>query len=116
VPPIDKPEFAQGLLNDVQAIFLPPPGSIQTGKIGEVPVCRFTAAKGTVTDILFADDCWQLKSYTADLLIERSITGKYCSEKNNALLAEHLELTTFGQAGYTLNMSLISTDKLQERP
>jgi len=113
--PFDKPGFAQGLLKDVQAIFLPPAGSeVQIGELTDAtPICRYTAAHGAVTDILFAGDCWQLKSYTSERLPERSIIGRSCRKEGELLLPEHLVLNTFGPTGYTLKMTLITADKFQ---
>jgi len=102
-------------MSDVRAIFQPPAGSkVQVGHLtDETPACRYTAADGKVTDILDADDCLQIKSYTPDLILARSIIGRSCRKQGSLLLPEHLVLNTFGPNGYTLKMTLISADELQ---
>jgi hypothetical protein len=116
VPPFDNPGFAEGLLHDVRTIFQPPAGSeVRIGRLAdETPVCRYTAADGKVTDIMaVADDCVQIKSYTADLLPDRLIVGKSCTKDGSVLIPQSLELTTFDRTGYTLKMTLIRADRIQ---
>jgi len=118
VPPFDKPGFAQGLMSDVRAIFQLPPGSnTQIGHLTDkIPVCRYIAANGKVTDILVTEDCLQINNYTPDLVLARSISGRSCRKQGSLLLPEHLELKTFAPTGYTLKMTLISADELQGSP
>ena len=116
VSPFDNVEFAEGLIRDVRAIFQPPNGSdVQIGHLAdETPACRYTAADGKVTDILAAaGDCLQIKSYTSELILDRSIVGGSCRKNGSILIPEYITLKTFGQAGYTLKMTLISVDKVQ---
>lgn len=116
VPPFDNPGFAEGLLRDVRTIFQPPAGSeVQIGRLADqAPVCRYTAEDGKVTDIMaVADDCVRIRNYTADLLADRFLVGKSCRKVGSVLIPQYIELTTFGRAGYTLKMTLISADRIQ---
>lgn len=113
VPPFDKPAFAEGLLDDVRAIFLPPAvKNIQYGQLGDKAlVCRYAGADGRITDILpSADGCWQIKTYTPELRMDRSIVAQSCKKRGNSLIPEHLELTGFRNSGYTLKMTLIQAE------
>ena len=115
VPPFDKPAFAEGLMRDVQMIFLAPSTkNMRYGRSADnVPVCRYTGIDGRIIDILPAvNDCWQIQTYTADLIMDRSIVGRSCRKEGDLLIPEHLELRGFGQAGYTLKMTLINAENL----
>ncbi|MFA6499045.1 MAG: hypothetical protein WCV64_06900 [Desulfurivibrionaceae bacterium] len=118
VAPFNKPAFAEGLMADVRAIFLPPAAiNIRHGWLdNNVPVCRYTGIDGRTTDILPAtDDCWQIKTYTSELVMDRSIVGYSCQKKENSLIPEHLELKGFTNSGYTLKMTLIHAENLTRK-
>ncbi|MDO9068841.1 MAG: hypothetical protein Q7W05_10360, partial [Deltaproteobacteria bacterium] len=116
VPPFDKPAFGEGLMRDVRTIFLAP--SAQTMRYGRsadnAPVCRYTGIDGRILDILPAtDDCWQIRSYTSDRVMDRSIVGRSCRKEGDNLIPEHLELRGFGQTDYTLKMTLIHAENMK---
>lgn len=116
IPPFDNPEFANGLINDIRAIFQPPPGiQMQTGQLaGAVSTCRYVQVDGGVVDVLpDIDGCLQIKRYNPDLILERSIIGKSCREIGSSLIPNYIELKTFGRTGYTLKMTLISADNFK---
>lgn len=117
VPPFDTSTFAKGLIRDIRAIFEPPPSSnMRAGTLADgTPVCRYTATAGSVVDILpERDACWQIKSYTAELEMDRSIVGRSCRRNGSSLIPDSLELKVPGRNGYTLKMNLISADNLNE--
>jgi hypothetical protein len=115
VPPFDGPEFAQGLIGDIRAIFQPPTGSMAMGQVaGVTSACRYTSTAGRVVDVLpDVGDCWQIKSYTPDLIMDSSIVGRSCKKKGSSLIPDYLELKTYGQIGYTLKLTLITADKIK---
>ncbi len=110
--PFDNEQFAEGLMRDIRLIFQPPTGKESRGLVSEKSaVCRYEKNDGRVLDVWpDVDDCWQIKSYSPDLIMERSVIGQSCKEKNSSLIPEVLELKNFGHAGYTLKMTLISAD------
>ncbi len=117
VPPFTGADFAEGLIADIRAIFQPPVGSIKMGQVaGIMDVCRYLDSDGSVVDVLptvdDGDDCWQIKRYAPDLTLEKSIVGWSCRKEGSSLIPDYLELTSYGQTGYTLKMTLISADKL----
>ncbi len=115
VPPFDKPAFAEGLMEDVRTIFRAPSSTkVQYGRAaGKIPICRYTGAEGRTTDILPAmDGCWQIRTYNADQTMNRSVAGRSCRKEGEGLIPEHLELKGFGQAAYTLKMTLIHAENL----
>ncbi len=113
IPPFDNREFAAGLMRDIRTIFFQPAGEGQYGRLpGNRPVCRYIAA-GQVTDVLPREDgCWRLDTYN-DRLRTRSIRTRSCRTVDTAILPEFLELVADGPAGYTLNMHLVSAERLQ---
>lgn len=116
VPPFDNAEFAEGLIRDVRAVFQSPTGSdVQIGYlVGTTPVCRYTDVDGAITDVLTVDgDCLQIKRYTPEFILDRSIVMKSCRKDGSVLIPEYIELEIPGRSGYSLKMTLISGDRIQ---
>ncbi|MDJ0622228.1 MAG: hypothetical protein QNJ17_04655 [Desulfocapsaceae bacterium] len=118
VPPFDNPNFAKGMMRDIRTIFRPPQGMLILG-VTNAPdtVCRYTDDNGRITDVLpgsndYQDDCWQIRRYSAEQDIDLSVIGKSCLDIMSAIIPEHLELHSYGVAGYTLKMKLLSADRL----
>lgn len=117
VPPFDKPAFAEGLLTDVRAIFLAPAATeVRYGWLADQsPVCRYTAGDGQITDLLpTTDDAWQIRTYTSKLVLDRVIIGRACQKRGNSLIPEAIELSGFSPSDYTLQMTLIQADNLNQ--
>lgn len=115
LPPFDNPEFARGLMRDVQSIFLPPSAQHPlTGILvdGE-SVCRYFKEDGQIIDIIFAeDDSSRMNVYGSDLSRIRSIFAGSRIPMAAEMIPETLELTASGLRGYTLTMTLISAEKI----
>jgi hypothetical protein len=115
VPPFDKPDFAGGLLETLDAIFREPvDATLEYGWLesGE-QVCRYHGNVSGVIDIFVEEgDCWQRNEYS-DGTLDRTITGKTCKTVEEQLVAEEVILQTLGSNGYTLNMMLIRAEKLK---
>ena len=115
IPPFDNPEFARGLMRDVQTIFLPPPGQqAETGRLeGCDIVCRYPTDNGQITDVIVAGNGgFQINVYGADLSCSRAVVAGAITPEAAAMIPETLELTAFDGGSYTLKMTLISADKL----
>ncbi len=113
VPPFDNKGFAEGMVRDIRAIFQPPQRvKVEYGEVaGAGATCRYYDVEGRVVDVLSEiDDCWQIKGYTLDLVLDRSIVGRSCRKKESSLIPEYLELKSHGRSGYTLKMTLIRVD------
>jgi hypothetical protein len=111
VPPFDKPEFAKGLMRDVQAIFIRPRGQNQQyGKLTDsMNCCRTTAIDSRLTtDVLFTENnCWQINTFDNQQKMIRSITARSCKEIGSTVIPDQLDLTVPSPAGYTLKMTLV---------
>lgn len=120
VPPFDTPAFATGLIGDIRAIFQAPPGHGSRGQLllaapsaGLTAVCRYKDSVGGVVDVLpDVDGCWQIRSYTPNGVMDRTITGRSCREQDGGMIPDYIELTTYGRTGYTLKMTLIRADTI----
>jgi len=115
VPPFDNPDFARGLIGDIRAIFQPPLNrSVRVGQLADAsPTCRYVDTNRVVDVLPDVEGCWQIKSYTPDLIMNRSIIGKSCRKKGTSLIPDYLELKSYGHSGYTLKMTLISADNIK---
>ncbi|RWX49538.1 hypothetical protein VT98_10365 [Candidatus Electrothrix communis] len=118
VPPFDKPAFAQGMLEDLQAIFREPiKARTQRGHLGDPPaaVCRYTDDANKMTDVFpegNTDTCWQIRNYTANKKLTRSVIAQACKKTGPSHIPQKLELQTYGPTGYILKMNLISAEHL----
>lgn len=112
LPPFDGREFAAGLMRDLRALFLVPPGSPGQGRLEDGRmVCRFTAPQ-RITDILPGDDgCWQVHLYT-DRVNTGSIETHTCHGLDSVFVAQTMELMVPGPAGYTISLRLLSAEPL----
>ena len=107
LPPFDQPGFAQGLMADVRAIFLRPPGSLSCGMAGSVPGCRFRDRDRTVDVALGDDGCRQIISRTGAGVVTRTITTSNCTLRHGFRLARCLVLKSREKGGYVLKMKLL---------
>jgi len=114
VPPFDRPGFAKGLIADIRTIFQAPQGRVRVGYLEDGKAsCRSTGPDGSVVDILLdVDDCWQIKSYTAEQFLDRRIVARDCTTRKSDLIPEVIELTGYGRRGYSLKMTLMRADYL----
>jgi len=115
IPPFDNPEFARGLMRDVQTIFLPPPGKqTETGRLeGGEFVCRYHMDNAQITDVIVAEDNgFRINVYDSDLSCTRAIVAGAGTPEATGMVPETLELTASGLSSYTLKMTLISADKI----
>ncbi len=115
VPPFDKPGFAAGMLEDIRTIFLQPQGEQLAGRLADgSPLCRIVAPDGLVTDSICApDSCCRLNIYAADQRLLRTVTGQGCSSApGGTVIPENLHLQSMEAGGYSLEMTLISSEPL----
>jgi hypothetical protein len=112
VPPFDDQEFAAGLMGDVRTIFQKPPGEAEGACLANgTSVFRYSAA-GQVIDILPRQDgCWTMHTYS-EQVIARTIQTNSCRMVNSTVIPENINLVAYGLTGYTLDMHLISVEKL----
>ncbi len=115
VPPFDKPGFASGMMRDIQTIFLQPRGKVLPGSLPDTTsVCRITDNSDQITDIIpTADHCRRLNIYSPTGQLHREISGHDCSvDLDGTLIPKTLELTSWKMGGYTLQLTLISAEKI----
>ncbi len=118
LPPFDTSEFASGLMRDVLIIFHAP--SDINPRIGHLAdgasVCRYVEDKDQIIDVILHDDgLSSIKSYDAGHTLRRSIAIGPPIAVNGEMIPETLTLTASGVQGYTLQMTLISADKIDKQ-
>lgn len=116
MPPFDKTGFAEGLMRDVQTLFVEPEHAGRTlakNTEGE-RICRYIAENNQVTDVVTAIPGWnRIALYDQQGLLQQSITALSYKEVAGESVPERIELTTSGTQGYTLTLQLLSADKLK---
>jgi hypothetical protein len=112
VPPFDKRDFAAGLMRDVRTMFQLPSGKARYGLLADgTAVCRYVA-DSQVTDILPREDgCWRIVTYSEGTKV-RTINAYACTTVASAVIPHSLELTASGPAGYSLDLRLLSAERL----
>lgn len=119
VAPFDSDHFAQGLIDDLRLIFFMPEGDlIETGTLPNgSTLCRYQQPDRQVVDIVrSADDHWELHQYSRWFSKKRTVDVFFNDNFrfDGFHAPNRLTLTTFGYAGYTLDMDLIEAVSLEE--
>ena len=113
--PFDKAGFAEGLMGDVQTLFVEP--EYARRKLAENTegdrVCRYTAENNQVTDVVTAKPGWnRINIYDKQGVLEQAITAQNYKEVTGENIPEQIQLTALGTQGYTLQLQLLSAEKL----
>lgn len=107
LPPFDSPEFAKGLIEDVELIFLAPSGRpSESGLAADGSfVCRWIEPFGQTKEIIRAkDDRWKISLWNDQGLLKRQVWVKKQPTED---LASQVELRASGVNGYRLKMLLL---------
>jgi len=113
LPPMDRKGFPEGLMRDVELLFLPPRGALSPlGQDGQDQlVCRWTDEASGTTDLVFEElGRWDLLAYGADHRLQR--TARMVPGMQGPLAAE-IQLTGHGLLEYTLDLTLLEAQFLQ---
>ena len=80
-------------------------------------VCRYETANGGTADLMETrDGCWRLHTYNPDSSRNRSVRAYSCEyTSESGLMPSQLELIAPGSSGYTLNLRLISAQRLDQQ-
>ncbi|AGF76717.1 hypothetical protein UWK_00130 [Desulfocapsa sulfexigens DSM 10523] len=115
LPPFDNAEFALGLMRDVKTVFLLPPGeAVATGEsVHEGTLCRYVDESGHLSDVLIElNGSRGVNVYDSSRKRTRSIWMEEYHLVAGAMIPEKIQLKAHGIRGYTLDMKLISADKI----
>ena len=117
VPPFDSRSFAQGLIRDIQLMFLRPKGAIINSGFDEngSVVCRYRdSLEGSVDVIRHKDNSWELRQYNRDLRLVRRVLSssetRSCACERQ-VFPETIELSARGASGYRLILRLVEAVK-----
>ncbi len=114
MPPFDKTGFAQGLMSDVQTLFVAPAFAkrIAENADGEF-VCRYTAENNQITDVVTDGQGWnRIIRYDNQGALQQTISAKSCKDVAGEHIPEQIKLRSHGIRGYTLQLQLLSAEKL----
>jgi hypothetical protein len=118
LPPFDSDEFARGLMQDVQLIFLEPDAkTVETGMWGaDGRGCRYRCKDGRTVDVIAQEDgSWQLSLYDGRRPL-RQINADPCRSDASDRIPCRLSLTAHGRLSYHLDMSLIEAEPVRNQP
>ena len=118
VSPFDGEGFAAGMLADIRLMFLEPAAEhIQTGWPGgqaapdDKPVCRYIGKAGVTTDVRPGSG-WQISRYAPRGNLVRTVVAEPTG--GQAGFPGRLRLRATGPAGYTLEMKLLSAERITD--
>lgn len=115
MPPFDRTGFAEGLMADVRALFVAPEcieRIIAKNPAGE-QVCRYTSENNQITDVVTASQGWnRIEQYDRKGILQKAITAKKYKEVDGKTIPEQIVLTALGARGYTLQLQLLSAEKI----
>lgn len=107
MPPMDNPEFVDGLVRDVRLIFFKPDGTlIGCGKSQDSgTVCRYETADKDIIEILHqSKEQWVVRLWEQGDKLVRQVT--YKKPRKNGI-AETIRLKSFDSGGYSLDLKLL---------
>lgn len=114
LPPFDDPAWAGGLIADVRLLFLPPvgPPAEAGGTADHQAVCRYIREDGTAMDVMpSGGGGWALLAYDTRRRLRKTVTATALTAAGPA---GRIELTDHGLPGYTLTMTLIDAQMVDD--
>ena len=120
VAPFDSPHFAEGLIEDVTLIFMPPLAVKTTAGFSSdgALTCRYFRNDASVVDVMpGANGSWQLFEYNRRSNLRRRVIAAErtnCPPAQETDLPCRIELQALQGPGYTLKMSLIEAERINE--
>ncbi len=112
LPPFDRPGFAQGLFQDLEMLFFPPPeGPALRGRLADgSAVCRYPAGDGTTVDLVRpAGGDWEIRRYGARGRLTRR--ARPCRPAGPGP-PDCVHLEALGTADYRLTLRLLESEAL----
>jgi hypothetical protein len=112
--PFDKTGFAEGLMGDVQTLFVEPVsiGKVARNAEGEL-VCRYVVDNNGVTDVVMTGQGWdKIVRYDTQGVLEQTITARSYRDMAGERVPQQIKLRSHGIRGYTLQLQLLSAEKI----
>lgn len=113
VPPFNSEAFAQGIVEDIQLLFLRPLGTLTaSGKLSDGSrICRYGMPDGGIVDaIVHENGDWEINRYTEDQKRVRSVQASELLPVpgyKEVLFPTDIRLIAHGIMGYQLDMELV---------
>jgi len=114
VAPFDNDAFSQGVMADIQLIFLKPlANDITTGTLsGGAVVCRHGLDDGSVIDVTKPGrNQWETRLYNPNHRLKRVVT--LTNKESPIGISDKIELTALGTPGYKLVLDLVEALALE---
>jgi hypothetical protein len=109
-PPFDQPAMAEGLLNDVELLFLPPSGPQGSGLDRDgFHICRCYLPNGEILDRkAIADGSWRLTLFGSEGQVKTTVTASSARQEGFSI---HMVLQSHVQPGYRLELELLEVNR-----
>lgn len=110
IPPMDTPGLAEGMIEDILLVFFAPdPPPAASGHLrDQARICRYPVTdQGTQDIIVHPDGRWEIRRYSADKRLVRTIVPDGTEVTNAHGIPSRVELKAHGRAGYQLNLSMM---------
>jgi hypothetical protein len=117
VPPLDTPGLAQGMVADILLVFFPPQQHpTASGTLADrSDICRYAVEdRGTQDIIVHPEGRWQIRRYSANQRLTRTIATDGSETVNAHGFPSLLELKAHGPARYELKMRLVEAFPIDE--
>jgi hypothetical protein len=109
ITPFDRPEMAEGLMDDLRLLFFTPQGALcRSGRMApEERICRYCQSDATIDILVRFDQTRQIRQYDARHRLKRTIDIETMTAVDDVPFAKKLTLKRGGFMGYQLKLTLL---------
>jgi hypothetical protein len=114
VHPFDSPEFAKNMMEDIRFIFFQPGGAlVATGVFdNDFPGCRWRNSDGLAVDVVLNQQRgWLIRKYDVSDHVSGQVRAYALNPEG---IPEKIELSRHRFPSYTLKMTLLQAERLQQ--
>jgi hypothetical protein len=114
VYPFDSPEFAKNMMADIRFIFFQPDGALAATGVfdNDFPGCRWRNTDGLAVDVVLNQQRgWLIRKYDVSDHVASQVRAYALNPEG---IPGKIELSRYSFPGYTLKMTLLQAERLQQ--
>jgi hypothetical protein len=114
VYPFDSPEFAKNMMADIRFIFFQPGGVLAAAGVfdNDFPGCRWRNTDGLAVDVVLNQQRgWLIRKYDVSDHVASQVRAYALNPEG---IPGKIELSRYSFPGYTLKMTLLQAERLQQ--